>query len=58
MKPISTFVVKPSLPKALQGLEALAYNLRWAWDPDTMDLFRPRHQDLNSICETGLITWA
>ena len=40
MKPISTFVVKPSLPKALQGLEALAYNLRWAWDPDTMDLFR------------------
>ena len=40
MKPISTFVVKPSLPKALQGLEALAYNLRWAWDPDMMDLFR------------------
>lgn len=40
MKPISTFVVKPSLPKSLQGLEALAYNLRWAWDPDTMDLFR------------------
>ena len=40
MKPISTLIVKPALPKALQGLEALAYNLRWAWDPDTIDLFR------------------
>ena len=40
VKPISTLIVKPALPKALQGLEALAYNLRWAWDPDTIDLFR------------------
>ncbi|MDP6037672.1 MAG: DUF3417 domain-containing protein, partial [Candidatus Latescibacteria bacterium] len=40
MNPISTIVVKPSLPKPLQGLEALAYNIRWAWDPDTIDLFR------------------
>ena len=40
MKPLSTLTVKPSLPKTLQGLESLAYNLRWAWDPDTIDLFR------------------
>ena len=40
VKPIATLIVKPALPKALQGLEALAYNLRWAWDPDTIDLFR------------------
>ena len=40
VKPISTLIVKPALPKALQGLEALAYNLRWAWDPDTVHLFR------------------
>ncbi len=40
MKPISTLIVKPSLPKPLRDLEALAYNLRWTWDPDTLDLFR------------------
>ena len=40
MKPISTLIVKPALPKPLQGLEALAYNLRWTWNPDSIDLFR------------------
>ncbi|MDP8961465.1 MAG: DUF3417 domain-containing protein, partial [Actinomycetota bacterium] len=40
MKPIHTFTVVPALPPALEPLRELATNLRWAWDPDTVDLFR------------------
>ena len=40
MKPVSTITVVPSLPKALEDLERLAYNIRWAWDPDHIELFR------------------
>jgi starch phosphorylase len=40
MKPLSTIIVKPSLPKAIENLEWLAYNLRWCWDPDTIEVFR------------------
>jgi starch phosphorylase len=39
MKPLSTVVVKPALPEALVNLEWLAYNLRWCWDPDTIEVF-------------------
>lgn len=35
-----TFRVSPSLPAALEPLAELAGNLRWAWDPDTRELFR------------------
>ena len=40
MKPLSTVVVKPALPESLASLEWLAYNLRWCWDPDTIEVFR------------------
>ena len=30
----------PSLPAPLEGLRQLAYNLRWAWDHNTIELFR------------------
>ena len=40
MKPIHSFAVIPSLPPALKRLRDLAYNLRWAWNHDTIDLFR------------------
>lgn len=40
MKPLSTVVVKPALPESLANLEWLAYNLRWCWDPDTIEVFR------------------
>ena len=46
MKPIGTIVVKPALPPALKDLESLAYNLRWAWDPDMIELFRRIDRDL------------
>jgi len=40
MRHILTLNVKPSIPKALVPLEALAYNLFWCWDHEAIDLFR------------------
>jgi len=40
MRALRSFTVRPHLPDALQPLEALAMNLRWAWDDRTRDLFR------------------
>jgi starch phosphorylase len=40
MKPIRTFNVVPALPPELEGLRDLAYNLRWSWDHETVNLFR------------------
>jgi len=46
MKPIGTFTVIPSLPASLERLRDLAYNLRWAWNHDTIELFRRLDSDL------------
>jgi starch phosphorylase len=46
MKPIKTFTVSPSLPEGLEGLRELAHNLRWAWNHDTIELFRRLGFDL------------
>lgn len=46
MKPIRTFYVKPRLPTGLERLSDLAYNLRWAWDPQARSLFRRLDDDL------------
>jgi starch phosphorylase len=40
MKPIRTFAVVPKLPPPIETLRKLAYNLRWAWDYQTIELFR------------------
>ncbi len=40
MRPIHTFAVVPSLPPVLEPLRRIAYNLRWAWDHDSIELFR------------------
>jgi starch phosphorylase len=40
------FRVTPSLPKSLERLREVAYNLRWAWDHDTIELFRRLDDDL------------
>jgi hypothetical protein len=47
MKPIRTFTVTPSLPASLEGLRALAFNLRWAWNHELVTSFQP-----------GLFVWA
>lgn len=40
MNPIRVYNVVPRLPEALGRLHDLAYNLRWSWDSQTVDLFR------------------
>lgn len=40
MQPIRTFNVSPSLPKSLEPLRKLAYNLHWDWNIETKDLFK------------------
>src|SRR5512146_1200039 len=46
LRPIGTFRVVPSLPPALESLRSLAYNLRWAWNHETIELFRRIDRDL------------
>jgi starch phosphorylase len=46
MRPVHLFNVVPSLPAPLEGLRLLAYNLRWAWDHHTIELFRRLDSDL------------
>ncbi len=46
MKPINTFTVSPSLPQPVERLRDVAYNLRWAWNHDTIELFRRLDDDL------------
>ncbi|HTT62459.1 MAG TPA: alpha-glucan family phosphorylase [Bryobacteraceae bacterium] len=46
MKPVRVFHVIPSLPEPLEPLRELAYNLRWAWDHDSIELFRRLDSDL------------
>ena len=46
MKPIHTFRILPSLPEPLKALHTIAFNLRWAWNHDTIELFRRLDRDL------------
>ncbi len=46
VKPVHTFHVVPNLPAPLEGLRKLAFNLRWAWDHNTIELFRRLDSDL------------
>lgn len=46
MKPICTFTVSPSLPRHIEALRDLAYNLKWSWNHDTIELFRRLDADL------------
>ena len=46
MKPIRTFSVVPSLPHSIEGLRKIAFNLRWAWSHESVELFRRLDRDL------------
>ncbi|MBZ0276160.1 MAG: alpha-glucan family phosphorylase, partial [Anaerolineae bacterium] len=62
IKPVARINVVPALPEPLRRLQELAYNLRWAWDHDTIALFRRLDRDLweatgrNPIWMLGLIS--
>ena len=46
MKPIRTFSVVPSLPQSIEGLRKIAFNLRWCWSHESVELFRRLDRDL------------
>ncbi|MFB3827363.1 MAG: alpha-glucan family phosphorylase [Bryobacteraceae bacterium] len=46
MRPLHTFTVVPVLPAPLARLREIAFNLRWAWDHETIELFRRLDTDL------------
>ncbi len=46
MKAIHIFNVVPALPEPLSGLRRFAYNLRWTWDHDSIELFRRLDSEL------------
>jgi len=46
MRPIHTFSVVPALPKEIEGLRRIAYNLRWCWSHESVELFRRLDRDL------------
>ncbi len=64
MRPVHTFSVVPSLPPAIEGLRAVAYNLRWCWSHDSVELFRRLDRDLwettghNPVLVLGMIEQA
>ncbi|RJP69573.1 MAG: glycosyltransferase family 1 protein [Ignavibacteriales bacterium] len=43
---IGTFNVSPSLPKNLEPLRELAFNLHWTWSQDSFELFRRLEREL------------
>jgi len=46
VKPIQIFTVVPSLPPSIEALRSIAYNLRWSWNHETIELFRRLDRDL------------
>jgi len=46
MRPVHTFAVVPSLPPSIEGLRTLAYDLRWCWSHESIELFRRLDRDL------------
>ncbi len=62
VKPIATVNVVPKIPRKLKRLEELANNLRWAWDFETVMLFRRLDPELwnatgrNPVGMLGLVS--
>jgi len=46
MRAVHTFSVVPYLPPAIEGLRTVAYNLRWCWSHESVELFRRLDSDL------------
>ncbi|MBF8295492.1 MAG: alpha-glucan phosphorylase [Bacteroidetes bacterium] len=61
-RPIHTYTVAPSLPKELESLHELVYNLLWVWDHDLMELLIRLDPDLwektnhNPVLMLGMIS--
>ncbi len=46
MPKVHQFQVVPALPEPLHGLRSLAFNLRWAWDQESIECFRRLDRNL------------
>jgi starch phosphorylase len=46
MKPLETYAVVPKLPKALEPLRRVVYDLHWSWNHAAIRLFRRLDQEL------------
>ncbi len=46
MKPLRSFSVVPCLPARIEALREIAYNVRWAWNHQAIELFRRLDRDL------------
>lgn len=46
MQPVATYTVISSIPDPLHRLSELAYNVRWSWDHETIELFRRLDREL------------
>jgi starch phosphorylase len=45
-RPIFTYAVAPSLPKEMECLREIAYNVLWTWDHELLELFMRLDSDL------------
>lgn len=46
MQPVATYTVVSSIPESIHRLQEMAYNVRWSWDHETIELFRRMDRDL------------
>jgi len=46
MRPVAKFTIVPSLPKRIERLRELAYNMWWCWEHEAIDLLRRLDVDL------------
>ena len=53
-KTIHKYNVKPKLPKELEFLLTISYNLWFVWDRDAVDLFRRIDRDLWDEMQHGM----
>ena len=50
MPKVRSFTVLPALPEPLKGLELIAKNMFWAWNPEFEGLFKRIDSDIWSAC--------
>jgi starch phosphorylase len=50
MPTVHSFTVLPALPDSLKGLETIAKNMFWSWNPEFVELFRRVDSNLWAAC--------
>jgi starch phosphorylase len=50
MPTVHSFTVLPALPDSLKGLEAIAKNMFWSWNPEFVELFKRIDSNLWAAC--------